>query len=351
VGWFVYTLDKVDPALADQTIVDMVNDFRDRGIHEWVNGGATRMANYCASAALPLDAILKIRDLPAAPPESTLTLVEQGGSYEPDNLALASSGAQAFARDQYGGIHTVAHLNDGAFGNENSWIGVNPSPTLDEGFVGIRLGGVYQVNSIAFGRDNGGESTEYTDRWHGEYVLQYTTAASPNAYTPDSEWIDIGCVEYLVPGEGDFSEPWLRHRYTFDPVTATALRLIVPAVYSQSGSGATCIDEFEIYGSGAPGDATFDGNVDEADAAVLAEFWGQGGADWSMGDFNGDGRVGLEDAAILAANWGFSFGKDETVAGAPEPGAAVFLWGLLCGLFAMRRGIGLGSAKGDRRRP
>ncbi|MEN6493292.1 MAG: hypothetical protein ABFD16_03295 [Thermoguttaceae bacterium] len=54
VGWFAYTLDLVDPRLADQTIVDLVNDFRRRGVTEWVFGDHTAVPNYLASATLPL---------------------------------------------------------------------------------------------------------------------------------------------------------------------------------------------------------------------------------------------------------------------------------------------------------
>ncbi len=338
VGWFVYTLDRAGySALADQTIVDMVDDFKDRGIFECVIGSDMRIVNYCSSVALPLDAILKIRTLVPLP-EPELTLVEEGGSYGPDNLALASAGAVAFAVDElgYGGTHTITHLNDGVYGNSNSWIGDEPSPTLDEGFVGIKLDGVYQVNSIAFGRDNG-VPTEHEDRWHGTYVLQYTTVTSPNVYTPDEDWIEIGTLSYPGGIGEDFSEPWLRHRYTFDPVVATGLRLIVPVVYSQSNSGATCIDEFEVYGSPIPGDTNLDGNVDQDDLETLATYWGQTGADWSMGDFDGDGVVGPEDAAILAANWGFSLDGGEAAA-VPEPGTTVLLLGAVAVLLALRRG-------------
>jgi len=56
-GWFVYTLDLVDPALADQTIIDMVNHFRKYGACEWINGERRQLPHYLASAALPLDGI------------------------------------------------------------------------------------------------------------------------------------------------------------------------------------------------------------------------------------------------------------------------------------------------------
>lgn len=56
-GWFVYTLDLVDARLADQTVVDMVNHFKQHGACEWINGTRCVLPGYLASAALPLDGI------------------------------------------------------------------------------------------------------------------------------------------------------------------------------------------------------------------------------------------------------------------------------------------------------
>ncbi len=78
-----------------------------------------------------------------------------------------------------------------------------------------------------------------------------------------------------------------------------------------------------------PGDANFDGKVDEEDAMRLAQNWlTQDTAAWSMGDFNGDGNVDDIDATILAANW---TGAGST-ASVPEP-SMLMLVGL--GLSAM----------------
>ena len=59
-GWFVYTLDMVDPELADRTVADMVADFKKRGILEWCFEKKIAMPNYLASATLPLAGIRKM---------------------------------------------------------------------------------------------------------------------------------------------------------------------------------------------------------------------------------------------------------------------------------------------------
>ncbi len=61
-GWFVYTLDLIDPTLADKTVIDLVNDFQERGVTEWVLGDHTAVKNYIASAAMPLAGARKMLD-------------------------------------------------------------------------------------------------------------------------------------------------------------------------------------------------------------------------------------------------------------------------------------------------
>lgn len=56
-GWFVYTLDIVDPTLANQTIIDLVACCKKNGACEWVFGENHRLPNYLASASLPLAGI------------------------------------------------------------------------------------------------------------------------------------------------------------------------------------------------------------------------------------------------------------------------------------------------------
>jgi hypothetical protein len=56
-GWYVYTLDLVDPALADKTVIDMVSHFQEHGACEWIIGDQRRLPNYLASACNPLAGI------------------------------------------------------------------------------------------------------------------------------------------------------------------------------------------------------------------------------------------------------------------------------------------------------
>ncbi len=259
---------------------------------------------------MPLNAILKIRE--ASPPDSFL--VEEGGTFGENNIAAASAGGVAFAWDElgYGETHTITHLNDGIYGNANSWIGSNPSPTLGKGFAGVAFDGAHRIGRVAFGRDN---LDQYDDRSVGKYILQYTAVPNPGSHTADSDWTDITTI--WLPADS-LGKPNVRHLYEFPPVAATGIRLIVPYAFSQDAAKGTAIDEIEVYlAAGVEGDLKGDGAVDSADLDIVRGNWGYMVApgDWAFGDPSGDGMVGSADLDIVRANWGAHLAGS-----VPEPG-------------------------------
>ena len=118
---------------------------------------------------------------PTSPPD---------GAKVPDNLALAVNGATAFTGSDLGpelgvAFHVAANLNDGFYGNANSWIG---GTFEGQQFAGVALGRSIDVASVAFGRDNGNDQTDAcggqcTDRSMGLYTLQFTQLPAPDAST------------------------------------------------------------------------------------------------------------------------------------------------------------------------
>jgi hypothetical protein len=166
---------------------------------------------------------------------SPLSLSTVGGTMHAGNIALTST---AFGKDElnyFNGIefiHQIADINDGIYGNSNSWIGNSESS-----FIGLNFNGSVSIDRFAFGRDNLGN---FGDRSRGTYLLQYTTSANPNASTPDGQWTTIGPVYYNADGLDSAD----RHEYSFAPVQATGVRLIANGNGIPSGA---CIDEFEVY--------------------------------------------------------------------------------------------------------
>lgn len=156
-----------------------------------------------------------------------------------DNLAIASFGSTPFASETIVGYaaHTTAHLNDGLYGNGNSWIGSFGNLTT----AGIDLQGsqVYNVTSVSISRAN--IVGDYTDRSDGNYTFYHTLVPNPDnslpiTGNPDTGWVSMGVINvagvsikktYAVSLDGQ-------------PVPMTGFMVSVPA--------GNCIDEFEIYG-------------------------------------------------------------------------------------------------------
>jgi hypothetical protein len=180
-----------------------------------------------------------------------------GGSPTAANLALATNGSTAFSSGDLGpqlGIpfHVAGNLNDGRYGNANSWIG-GDGPA--QAHAGVMLNGLHQITGIAWGRDNGLDEANgdccggtLTDRWAGLYDIQVTTDGST--------WNSIGSVELQKSFDaaiGGLVTGWLRHEFELSadagPILATGVRLIVP---STGIGGGTAIDELEIFGSPIP---------------------------------------------------------------------------------------------------
>lgn len=195
----------------------------------------------------------------------------------PNNIALSGQGSAAFASSQYGiGGHLTANVNDGVYGNNRSWL---TALTGTEAYVGIALPAAQSLSSIAWGRDNGRNSTatptgggdsanasagQFIDRTAGTYTLQFTTVASPGTSTLAADWTTLGTIALPGAAAGSFS-PWFRHEYDIrtsagDPVAGvTGFRII----NAWSGSGQQVIDEIEIY---------------------RAAYWTAGSAAWSATD-------------------------------------------------------------------
>lgn len=62
IGWYAYTLNKVDPKLADQILIDLASDYAARGVSEWIFGDKVALPKgYMSSASLPLQGMRRIQ--------------------------------------------------------------------------------------------------------------------------------------------------------------------------------------------------------------------------------------------------------------------------------------------------
>ena len=152
----------------------------------------------------------------AGPGTVGLDELEIFGPAGDENLALATRGATARASSVIAGhpIHAIAHLNDGLFGNDHSWI----AATGGEEWAEIELPTPAQVARVGFSRDRTGGFTDRQPRevevrlsldgktW--QTAARQSRAAGPSALLtlpasvlPEPTW--NGVVEYAFLRERD----------------------------------------------------------------------------------------------------------------------------------------------------
>jgi hypothetical protein len=68
--------------------------------------------------------------------------------------------------------------------------------------------------------------------------------ANPSAATPNASWTTIGTLDYQAGNGTNYTDPSKRHRFFFNAVSDTGIRLLVPSGGLATG---TCIDELEVY--------------------------------------------------------------------------------------------------------
>ena len=237
------------------------------------------------------------------------------GAAPPVNRALATEGTTPFTSSDLGPalnipFHRAVNLNDGLYGNANSWIANFIAGDADP-FAGLSFGGTVSITNIAWGRDNGNVGGDccggtLTDRALDTYRLQYTTIAAPDAATPDTGdagtgWQDVGTVAY-ASATPPFFTPYLRHRFDIAagglPLDATGIRIKV-------ANGNTAIDEIEINTSVNP--PTPLPALDIAAAAGYAIIW-----DGNDGHYNNPAVVATPpDNRALASNGTTAFGSSQ----------------------------------------
>jgi hypothetical protein len=153
------------------------------------------------------------------------------------NFARAAD-AVAFGTPPYPApAHTIPHLNDGLYGNDNSWLGNELGATSGKVYAGVYFtGGTKQIDGIALGRDN---LRQYEDRAAGAYLVEFTLEEfdfTDDAAADAASWAPVGlATAHLTDGA-----PGLRHRYGFEPVTVRAMRVRTEL--------DNAIDELELLG-------------------------------------------------------------------------------------------------------
>jgi hypothetical protein len=134
--------------------------------------------------------------------------IEVFGADLGQNLALASRGAKTSASSLLPGyaIHQVAHLNDGRWGNDWSWI----SNETGKGWAQIELAAAVPISRVVWSRD-GGAVPRFTDRLPSAYRIEvsedgkaWTVVARSADRAPAPEALDPNALlTALSPADRD----------------------------------------------------------------------------------------------------------------------------------------------------
>jgi hypothetical protein len=263
--------------------------------------------------------------------------------YSPDHL-INNQGMN----DQHG---PVGQTSAKAAANTGLWM----TPNLGAGgfvdqSVTFDLNGVYDLDGMAIWNYNetgwNGDALEYidyTDRGVKEVLVEYSQDGGNNFIALDDDNGPSEAGNYTVErakrnNDGSPKANGYSLGVSMSNIVADHVRVTVKGNYGNVAYAG--LAEVRFYGDAivVPGDTNHDGRVDEADARVLADWWGASvtEGDLSKGDFNGDGKVNVLDAAILAANWSAVPGESEGAA-VPEPSMLALLIAVAFGGALLRR--------------
>ena len=237
--------DRVAPTYTIQATTVVSTNYNDPTIawttigvvdRNYAPGGGTVRANFAGRM---------LYESPVGPAEVTAVRVLTSGTqvcidefevlgYSPPADNIATRGT-AYASSVYAGgtnpSHQIDHLNDGIYGNSNSWLsGVNNSGT-----AGIALDGAYRIDAVAFGRSNTGP---HTDRVPSSFAIESSLGGggfvNRQAVTGRTDPTRVQYDFINGTGSGQIST-W----------AADNVQINVSAV---TPNNQPCIDELEIYG-------------------------------------------------------------------------------------------------------
>ena len=222
------------------------------------------------------------------------------------------------------GLAVIYHRDAGIWTQQDVLIasdGMGGDPNGDWFGYSVDIGEDYAIVGAL-----GGTSSEWTFGG-AAYIFQRdgTTWTEVEKLVPagDDGFIEFGSAVALDEGGED----------------AQIANVIVGAWRFDSDTGTAYAHELDLPSrQRIPGDADLDGDVDAADASIMASNWLKpSGAVWGEGDFDEDGDVDDRDATVLAANW--QFGVDAaSAASIPEPQSLLLLAiGAVCMGLARRR--------------
>jgi hypothetical protein len=222
VGWLVVALQRVDPALARQTAIDMVGFYRTIGPYEASNAalGYLAVGQYVASATTPLAGIAQV---------------------DGPNLAAAANGGSASASSALAG-YPVAAVNDGHVQEASGYWNDATRATFPD-TVQVAWASARTVDKVVL-------------RMPVVSYLSTSARTQPNLtlqYVDGSTWRDVAPTNgepnpvtgWVVPATATGAE---QRTFRFAPLSTTALRVRFDA---GNADGWTFLEELQAFSTGA----------------------------------------------------------------------------------------------------
>lgn len=201
-------------------------------------------------------------------------------------------------------------VNNGLSGGDRQWlVRVAPDPTLfisGNGSLAVELAFEVQFGQLVSATKNAVDWPYDLPRDNSPFVVPdgdgiYADTAADRVYAPlGSNLFNSGSLvtvfTLVTQGSGPVAIHWGGQL-----VDAGVGPDIVGSLIAQNG---------KIYGGyqgsaavGAiPGDANFDGKVNQTDLGRMAQSWQKSGG-WTNGDFDGNGLVNVLDLVLMSNNW------------------------------------------------
>lgn len=221
MGWIVYAIAKLDPSLARQTIIDMVDDYKANGVNEAINRptGYVAVPKYVASATEPLQGVRLLN-----------------GS----NLAGSGSGATVSASSAYGAEYPIGGATDGQRNTPTGYWNDGTKDSYPDSLT-VSWPTARTVNKIVL-RLPVVNYLSAAQRTLGQLTVQYFNGSS---------WVNVAPVNGIPNPISNWEAPVAYdgreiRTLRFNEITSTAVRVTYQAGNSD---GWSFLEEIEVYRS------------------------------------------------------------------------------------------------------
>ncbi|NLE37254.1 MAG: hypothetical protein GX621_04440 [Pirellulaceae bacterium] len=298
---------------------------------------------------------ITISDEGAAPNKMVVRELRAYAQVETDPGFIA--GVTATATSTYAGLAAMSLCNNGGMTDQRGPVGDPSAMSIPSALfwhsetdvtnaaVTFDLGGPHELSQMLIWNLN---QLNWDVRGMQHALIEYSSDGETYTALADANGGEDG--NYTIPKvvlDDQLQYTLNPYSLAIDMTGITAKYVRIEGLDTWGSTTNIGLSEVRFYGDAVatqiPGDANNDTFVNEADAKILATYWGATTKPseeiswWEMGDFNGDEVIDARDAAILAAQWTGSSSESSSPTAVPEPLASSLLLSLMLAVCGLRR--------------